>query len=221
MIQGARNARGLLAGAAIAALCAVGGAAQAQSVAFSGMLGNKALLVINGQAHGVAVGDTSEGVKLVKLDGTQAQVDVGGKLQILRLGGGAVVAEAPGADIGTRIVIRAIGGGHYGGTGSINGHAMKFMVDTGATYVSIGANDIGRLGIDFTDSQTHRMSTANGVATMQTVILPSVKIGDVTVRNVPAVVTSQPMPFILLGNSFLSHFRMRSDGDDMVLDKTL
>src|ERR1700761_7840041 len=64
-----------------ALLCALAGAALAQSVAFSGMLGEKALLIINGQARGVAVGATVDGAKLVRLAGTQAKIEAGGKTQ--------------------------------------------------------------------------------------------------------------------------------------------
>src|SRR5471032_2104703 len=95
-----------------ALLCALAGAAQATSVAFSGMLGDKALLIIDGQARGVAVGATVQGVKLVRLDGTQAQVESDGKVIVLRLGGGAKVAGSDGGGGSSRIVIPVGGGGH-------------------------------------------------------------------------------------------------------------
>ena len=44
-------------------------------------------------------------------------------------------------------------------------------------------------------------------------------VGDVTVYNVQAMVMPQPMPMVLLGNSFLSHFQMHSDSSSLVLDK--
>ena len=100
--------------AAGALLCALAATAAAQTVAFSGMLGDKALLIINGHATGVAVGATVQGVKLLHIDGASAQVDVGGKTQTLRLGGAAVVAGDPGGGSGgSRIVLPAGSGGHY------------------------------------------------------------------------------------------------------------
>ena len=49
--------------------------------------------------------------------------------------------------------------------------------------------------------------------------LNSVRVGDVTVYNVEAMVVPQSMPVVLLGNTFLSHFQMHSDSSSLVLDK--
>jgi aspartyl protease family protein len=49
--------------------------------------------------------------------------------------------------------------------------------------------------------------------------LDSVRIGDVEVFGVDAIVTPQPMPFVLLGNSFLTEFQMTRTNDQMVLEK--
>ena len=211
-----RRWRAIFAGAL---LCALAAAAQAESVAFSGMLGDKALLVINGQAHGVAVGATVEGVKLVRIDGTVAQIESGGKTQTLRLGGTAVVAGDTGGGGGSRIVLPVGAGGHYTGMGSINGHPVQFLVDTGATVVSMGADEAVRLGLDPNDSTSAVTMTANGAVAVRRLTLARVTVGDVTVYNVEAVVGPQSMPFVLLGNSFLSHFQMRSDSSTLVLEK--
>lgn len=212
-----RRWRAVFAGAL---LCALAAAAQAESVAFSGMLGDKALLVINGQAHGVAVGATVEGVKLVRIDGTVAQIESGGKTQTLRLGGTAVVAgDTGGGGGGSRIVLPVGAGGHYTGMGSINGHPVQFLVDTGATAVSMGVDEAVRLGLDANDSTSAVTMTANGAVSVRRLTLARVTVGDVTVYNVEAVVGPQSMPFVLLGNSFLSHFQMRSDSSTLVLEK--
>jgi aspartyl protease family protein len=46
-----------------------------------------------------------------------------------------------------------------------------------------------------------------------------VKVGDVMVRNVEAVVTPQSMPYVLLGNSFLTRFQMQRSNDQLTLDR--
>jgi len=208
----------LLAGGAL--LCALAAPAAAQSVAFSGMLGDKALLVINGQARGVAVGATVQGVKLVKIDGATAQIEAGGKTQSLRLGGVAVVAgDTGGSTSGSRIVLPAGSGGHYTGLGSINGHPVQFVIDTGATSVAMGADVATQLGLDPKDSKPVAAMTANGAVAARQTTLASVRVGDVTVYNVEAMVVPQSMPVVLLGNSFLSHFQMHSDSSSLVLDK--
>ena len=205
---------------AAALLCVLAAAAQAQSVAFSGMLGDKALLVIDGQARGVAVGSTVQGVKLVKIDGTQAQVEAGGKVSLLRLGGAAVVAgDTGGGGSGQRIVLPAGSGGHYTGLGAINGHPMHFVVDTGATSVAMGADTAVQLGLDYASSTDARTMTANGAVSARRLTLNKVTVGDVTVYNVEAIVVPQSMPVVLLGNSFLSHFQMHSDSSSLILEK--
>jgi aspartyl protease family protein len=49
------------------------------------------------------------------------------------------------------------------------------------------------------------------------VVLDRVRVGEVEINNVGAVVMPQAMPFVLLGNSFLSRFQMRRDNDVMRL----
>jgi aspartyl protease family protein len=202
-------------------LCALATPAHAQSVAFSGMLGEKALLIIDGHATGVAVGATVQGVKLVKLDATTALVEAGGKTQTLRLGGAAVVAGDGGGDSGggSRIVLPAGSGGHYGGLATINGHSVQFMVDTGATTVAMGVDVAAMLGLDPGSSTAGAAMTANGAVAVRKLTLNSVRVGDVTIYNVDAMVMPQTMPVVLLGNSFLSHFQMHSDSSSLVLDK--
>ncbi len=207
--------------AAGAALLALASLAHPQSVAFSGMLGDKALLVIDGQARGVAVGSTVQGVRLVRIDGATVQVEAGGKTQVLRLGGTAVVAGDPGGGGGgSRIVLPVGAGGHFMGSGTINGHPFHFVVDTGATTVAMSADTAAALGLDPTNSTAGATMTANGVVATRNITLDNVRVGDVTVYRVQATVVPQSMPVVLLGNSFLSHFQMRSDASTLVLDKT-
>jgi aspartyl protease family protein len=203
-----------------ALLCAFAAATHAESVAFSGMLGDKALLIINGQARGVAVGATVDGVKLVRIDGAAAQIEAGGRTQTLRLGGTAVVAGDIGGGVGgSRIVLPAGLGGHYNGLGAINGHPIHFMVDTGATSIALGADVASQLGLEHVAGTAVHADTANGDVTVRRITLGKVTVGDVTVYNVEAVVVPQAMPVVLLGNSFLSHFQMRSESGNLVLEK--
>ena len=63
------------------------------------------------------------------------------------------------------------------------------------------------------------LSTANGTTQGSRVKLNSVRIGDVEVFDVDAVVSPQPMPYMLLGNSFLTRFQMLRENDQMTLVK--
>lgn len=198
------------------------GAAQAQSVAMTGAMGSRALLIVDGGApKAVAAGETHRGVKVVSVSGGQAVVDVGGQRQVLSIGSGPVAFKGAGGvgGAGSRIVLTAGSGGHFMSAGQINGRAVQFMVDTGATSVALGRPDAERLGIDLARAQPLMMSTANGVSQGWRVKLASVRVQDVELRDVEAAVTPTAMPFVLLGNSFLSRFQMKRENETLTLDR--
>jgi aspartyl protease family protein len=195
-------------------------AAWSQSVALQGMLGNRALLIVDGAPpKAVAPGDSHKGVTVVSTKGDQAVVEVAGRRQTLRVGEAPASVGGSGGPAGNRIVLTASGGGHFLAQGNINGRAAQFIVDTGATAVSIGASEAERLGVDYKAGQPIRLNTANGVAPGWRVMLATVRIGDVELHNVEGVVSQQPMPYVLLGNSFLNRFQMRRENDQMVLER--
>ena len=207
------------AGVALSMLFAAGPAC-AQSVSMSGSLGDKALLIIDGAPRTVAAGSTVQGVKLVAVSGSEATVEVKGKRQVLSLGGAQVnLGAAPSDAGGSQIVLTAGSGGHFITDGAINGQAVRFLVDTGATYVSMGAAEAERLGIDFRKGQRGVSNTANGQIVVYRVSLGSVRVGDVNIYNVDAVVGERPMDYVLLGNSFLTRFQMKRENETMTLVK--
>jgi aspartyl protease family protein len=196
--------------------------AQSQSVTLTGMVGNKALLIVDGSAPKiVAAGESYKDVKVVSTQGDSAVLMVGGKRLNMRVGDApASVGEQAGSrSSGSKIVLTAGDGGHFLAQGSINGKAVQFMVDTGATAVAMGAAEAKRMGIDYTAGKPVRMSTANGQAMGYLVNLNTVRINDVEVQNVEAIIAQQAMPYVLLGNSFLTRFSMRRDADQMVLER--
>jgi aspartyl protease family protein len=204
----------------LAAVLACAGAS-AQSVALQGMLGTKALLIVDGAApKTVAPGEAHQGVKVISTSGDQAVVEIGGKRHTLRVGDApASVGGSGGGGRGNRIVLTASSGGHFLTPGSINGGAVHFMVDTGATSVALGAADAQRLGINYKAGQLGYSSTANGTVAVYRVKLNSVRIGDVEVFDVEASVLPAGMQHVLLGNSFLTRFQMKRDNDQMVLER--
>jgi aspartyl protease family protein len=192
--------------------------ARAQTVALGGILGAKALLIVNnGTPKGVAAGETHQDVKVVSVGKDDAVVEIAGARRTLHLG------EAP-VSVGSksrskRVVLTADSRGHFVNSGTINGSTMQYMVDTGASTVAIGRPDADRMGLNYLAGQPVRMSTANGITQGWRMKLDSVRIGDVEVFGVEAIVTPQPMPFVLLGNSFLTEFQMTRTNDQMVLEK--
>jgi aspartyl protease family protein len=110
------------------------------------------------------------------------------------------------------LVLRADRLGHFVVDGAVNGAPTRFLVDTGASYVSLGidaavAAGIGRGTLRF----SQRVQTANGIAMAAPVKLREVRIGQLVVTDVPAVVLDRPLGVALLGTSFLT----RLDGYEM------
>ncbi len=203
------------------ALLSVDHGAQAQTVALSGILGAKALLVVDGAApKAVAPGETFHGVKVISTQNDNAVLEIAGQRQTARVGGAPVsVGAAIGPGTGGRIVLSAGSGGHFVTQGLINARPVQFLVDTGATTIGIGMLDAERIGLDYKQGPRVQLATANGIAQGWRVQLSSVRLNDVEVHEVEAVVTPYAMPYVLLGNSFLTRFQMTRTNDQMVLEK--
>jgi aspartyl protease family protein len=204
-----------LAGLALAAAVA------AQSVSLQGMLGSKALLVIDGGApRTIAPGESLQGVTVLSTSGDQAVVEIKGQKHTLRIGDAQVSFGGNGGPArGTRIVLTAGSNGHFLSQGTINGKAVQFLVDTGASVVGLGVSEAERVGLNYKAGQRVRMNTANGESIGWRVKLSSVRLGDVELFDVDAVVGAESMPYVLLGNSFLSRFQMTRANDQMVLER--
>lgn len=201
-------------------LCVASGLANATEVVLAGVFPGKAVLVINGRSpRAFAAGvTTSEGVRVISVDSESATVEYDGGRHRLIVGQQAVsVGNQSSSGSGRTVVIPADSRGHFYATGSINGASMNFMVDTGATLVSMGRSDALKAGIDFTKGEPGISQTANGSTRVWRVRLDSVRVGDVTLHNVDGVVHSSDLPFVLLGASFLNRMEMRRDGAALML----
>jgi aspartyl protease family protein len=151
--------------------------------------------------------------------GDEAEVQIGAQRARLRLGGTpTLVGGAVPRPAAREIVVSASPGGHFLPSGAINGRAVRFMVDTGATLMALGRDEATRLGLDLSGARTGISQTANGPVPVQIVVLDRVRVGEVEITQVGAVVLPQPMPYVLLGNSFLTRFQMRRDNDVLRLE---
>jgi aspartyl protease family protein len=185
-----------------------------------GLFPDKAVVVIDGGAPRVlSVGQKPvEGVTLISSDRESATLIIGGEKKTLRIG--QHHSSAPISSTRSTTTLTADVQGHFVVDGQINGGAVRFLVDTGATVVSLSSADANRLGIDYLKGQRGLMSTANGTAAAYHVKLDTVRVGDIVVNNVDAaVLEGNPMSFALLGMSFLKRMEMRREGETMVLIK--
>lgn len=209
---------------ALAVACALLAApAAAQQVALSGVAGGKALVNIDGASpRFMSPGQTLEGVKLLSAQGDAAVFDIKGQRQTLRVGDAPVSVGRSGGAEGSgaqRIVLTADSRGHFLPAGQINGRAVQFMVDTGATAVILSESDAKRINLDYTKGRKVSVSTANGQVLGHQVQLDSVRIGNAQVHGVAAIVLPQSMTYVLLGNSFLTRFQMQRNNDQLTLDR--
>jgi len=198
--------------------CLLPPAAMAADVGLAGVTSSKAMIMINGgEPQSLAVGQAVDGVKLIAIQGDQAILEVDGKKRSLRVGQHAV--GSGGGDGGGKVVLAADSQGHFQTVGTINGASVRFLVDTGATMITLGASEARRIGLDGSQGERGFSQTANGRAAVSRVKLDTVRIGDITLHNVDALITQNDMPIALLGMSFLNRMEMQRDGSSMTLKK--
>jgi aspartyl protease family protein len=207
--------------AILAFALAAAGPAAAADVNVVGLFGNKAVVSIDGgQPRTLSVGQkTPEGVALVAVDGESATFEIDGKRRMLRMGQ-AYSARGGGGGGNQRTVLKADGRGHFVADGQVNGAAARFLVDTGATLIALPAADAKRMGVSYLNAPRGVVNTANGSAVAYKVKLDTVRVGDITINNVDAmVIDGGGLHIALLGMSFLNRTEMTRDGETMVLTK--
>lgn len=231
------NVSHVLPGLALLAAALAGGA-QATELALSGIVGDRAVIVVdNGAPQLLAAGkSTPDGVRLLSIDGNTATIEFEGRRQILRMGERVVRrddTDKPGAGTltgeqarkilarGVEITIESDASGHFLIDGEINGRGVRFIVDTGASIVAIGYSTAQNLGLDLDDGQRSLALTAGGEVNTWRITLRSLKIGGMRFDNIDAVVTQANMPQVLLGMNILEQMEMRRDGKLMRLKKKL
>lgn len=176
-----------------------------------GLLGQKALLKIDGQQHMLAAGESAGGVTVLEVTRQDTLLRINQREERLAMGkdtGGIDLREAQAS-----IDISMNAYGQFITNGQINGRVVKFLVDTGANTVSMTTADARALGVDYKRvGERTGVMTAGGPVEAWVVTLGSVQVGPITVRNVVATVREaadiQP---ILLGMTFLSQVNLQHE----------
>ena len=207
------------AGSVLLCLALAAAPAGATDVGLAGLFPGKALLTINGgPPRIVKVGAPSEdGVRVVSVEGDSATLEIDGRKRVLRLGQN--VAAQPSGSAPATTVLTAAAAGHVMTMGSVNGTSVRFIVDTGASMISLGAGDARRIGLDVSRGEPGIVATANGQTQVMRVKLNSVRVGEILLNNVDATVHQHDLPVALLGMSFLNRMEMQRNGDTMTLKK--
>ncbi len=190
--------------------------ALASSVAVVGLFKDKAIVSIDGgKPRTLSAGQSVGGVKLISATSDSAQFDVDGQRRVLGMGQSSAGA-APAAQRAS-VSLTADVRGHFSAAGSINGYPLNFLVDTGATSISISAAEAKRMGIDYRAGQAGAVNTAAGVIPAWRVTFNTVKLGGITLNQVEGLVVESGLSVPLLGMSFLNRMEMKRDGQTMTL----
>jgi len=207
----------LLLGAGLTAASLVSAATDVRVV---GLFANAAVVNIDGQRHMLRVGKPPvNGVELIAADSQTATLRVDG--QTRQFGLQREYTEGFAQSERQQVSIPRGEGGHFRVTGSINGQTVSFMVDTGTTSVSMSSVQARRLGIDYALSGTPvRAATASSAVDGYQVTLARVKVGDIELSNVQALVLEGRFPLeVLLGMSWLSRVRMDEQDNLLLLER--
>jgi aspartyl protease family protein len=182
-----------------------------------GLFADQAVVEINNKQHLLKVGKTTpEGVKLISANSQGAVLEINGEQQNYLLGNhiGSSYTAAPAQPE----VSLWPTNGMYLTTGTINGYAVDFLVDTGASAVALNAATAKRLGLDYLRGQAISVKTASGIEKAYKVQLDYVQLEEIKLYNVGAMVLDGPEPTTaLLGMTFLGQLDMQHNGERLDL----
>ncbi|ORU91239.1 MAG: aspartyl protease [Cycloclasticus sp. symbiont of Poecilosclerida sp. N] len=120
------------------------------------------------------------------------------------------------SDGAAEVVLQQNKQGHYIADGKLNDYWATFVLDTGATNVSIPAKVAKEMGL--TEGRPQRTRTANGDIVVYRVMLDSVTLGAIKLNNVTAHINpNMDGKAVLLGMSFLKHVDMEQKNKQLTL----
>ena len=187
----------------------------AASVGVVGLFRDKAMVSIDGSSPKlVSAGQSLQGVKLLSANSESATFEIDGKQRVLGMGQSFASSTGGGKP---SVTLGADPSGHYIAQGAINGASVMFLLDTGASSVTLAASEASRLGINYKSGQVMGASTANGIIPAWRVIFNNVRVGDINLNQVEGLVVETSMPAALLGMSFLNRTDMKREGQTMTL----
>jgi len=174
-----------------------------------GLFKNKIVLDIDGKPHVLNVGEEIQGIKLLSANSQECVIALNGKIQTLCIGTQISVNFAPSAAPIVRVMQDAQGLYRY--EGKINGHAVNFVIDTGASIVALSSVTAEKIGLNYKNNAPAMVETASGKTKGFQVMLDIVILGGITVYNIPAVVIVGESPRdVLLGEGFLKRVEINN-----------
>ena len=184
----------------------------ATDILYRGMHFGKAWINVNGRLVKLVPGESHKlGVELLAADADAIIIRVDGKrYKYFKDKNRGILFEEE------VLINRDVASGNYQANGYINGQAVTFIVDTGASFVTLSKKMASTMRIK-TGTNRVTVQTASREEQAYLIRLVSVSVGGIELQDVPALITNRdypPMP--LLGMSFLSHMEV-SHKDNLML----
>jgi aspartyl protease family protein len=194
--------------ALVAMLWAAAATAQPGSVELEALLGNTAVLMIDGERKTLRAGQAYSGVTLLSVQPSTVTLQIAGQTKTLgmsqRVG---TTFQQPTEKV---VTIARDGQMQYLTSATINGRSVLVLVDTGANSVALSSDQAKAMGIDYSDGTQAQAETASGTTAAYAITLQSVNVGGIEVNHVPALVVEGAYPAqVLLGMSYLRHVKMQ------------
>lgn len=184
------------------------------------LFADKAMVEIDGERKIVSKGQSFKGITLISATGRGAVLQFKeGRRQTLGLNQTGIQSSYKRPQKKT-LRVYSDDHGMFQLAGKVNNRSTQFLIDTGATYVSMSESEAKRLGVDYQQGRKTMIQTANAVVRAWRIDLDTVKVGQIELRNVDAVVLPGKQPSTaLLGMSFLQHLKLQRDGAAMIIEQ--
>lgn len=174
----------------------------------------KAWINVNGRLTKLKAGQTSKsGVTLLSFNDEEIVVKVDGARYRYSLG------SSKGEAFEEKVILqRHQGNGGYWAKGRVNDKPVTFLVDTGASYISLSKDLAARLKLKRGNHILELFTASKKKEKVYQVTLDKVSIGGIEILNVPAIITRHSSPVVpLLGMSFLKHVEIYQSEDKLSL----
>lgn len=186
-----------------------------------GLFRDRAIVELDGVRRVLVPGKaTPEGAVLLSANSREAVIKIDGITNTYTLGN-HISSRFTGPTGQKTVTIAPDSTGMYVVDGSINDFQVKFIIDTGASFISMNKHQANRIGIDYKmDGKKQTASTASGTDKIYVVKLNKVTVGDIVLTDVQGAVHDGDYPRqVLLGSTFLNRVGMKRDGRLLKLEK--
>ncbi len=183
------------------------------------LFAGKAMVSLDGRNQLMLAGQIEQGVKLVSADSRQAVFELPDG-QRLTLGLNQSIGSAYRKPKRDSVTMFSGKHGMFTVPGLVNGRRLEFILDTGASFISMSQQQAERLKLTYRQAKRGRVQTASETVPVWHIRLDQVKVGGISVANVEAVILPGNTPATaLLGMSFLKHVKMQRNGNAMTLQQ--